>query len=60
MSEGNGVAGSPLSIRVGDRLIVTSLERLASAWHDAIPRIMSRSAAAVAAASTETLTAPVN
>ena len=54
-----GVAGAPLSIRVGTRLIVTSLERLAAAWHDAIPNIMSRSTAPIAVAATETLTTPV-
>ena len=44
-----------LSIRVGSRLVEAPLARLATAWHDAIPRIMSRSVAAAAAVITETL-----
>ena len=44
-----------LSIRVGSRLVDAPLGRLATAWHDAIPRIMSRSVAAAAAVITETL-----
>jgi phosphoribosylformylglycinamidine synthase len=37
-----------LSITVGDRVIRAPLERLARAYHEAIPRIMSRSAAEAA------------
>jgi phosphoribosylformylglycinamidine (FGAM) synthase-like enzyme len=44
-----------LSIRVGSRFVDAPLARLANAWHDAIPRIMSRSVAAAAAVITETL-----
>ena len=44
-----------LSLRVGSRLIDAPLTRLAAAWHDAIPKIMSRSVAAAAAVITETL-----
>ena len=53
-------ASQSLSLRLGQRLIVAPLERLARAWHDAIPTIMSRSASATAAAITETLAVPVN
>jgi phosphoribosylformylglycinamidine synthase II len=44
-----------LTIRAGSRLIDAPLARLAAAWHDAIPTIMSRSVAAAAAVITETL-----
>jgi len=46
---------SSLTIRVGSRLVDAPLARLAAAWHDAIPKIMSRSVAAAAAVITETL-----
>ena len=44
-----------LSIAAGSRTFDAPLARLASAWHDAIPTIMSRSVAAAAAVITETL-----
>ena len=55
-----GPAGGSLSIRLGARLIDAPVARLASAWHDAIPTIMSRSASATGVAITETLAVPVN
>ena len=49
-------ASSPsLTIRIGARRIDAPLARIAGAWHDAIPTIMSRSVAAAAAVITETL-----
>jgi phosphoribosylformylglycinamidine synthase len=51
---------SALSIQVGSRRIVAPLDRIARAWHDAIPTIMSRSVSTTAAAITETLATPVN
>jgi phosphoribosylformylglycinamidine synthase len=53
-------ADSALTFQVGQRRIVASLDRLAGAWHDAIPTIMSRSVSATAAVTTETLATPVN
>ena len=44
-----------LSIRAGARQIDAPLARIAAAWHDAIPTIMTRSVAAAAAVMTETL-----
>jgi phosphoribosylformylglycinamidine synthase len=55
-----GPVGGSLSIRLGARLIDAPLTRLASAWHDAIPTIMSRSASATGVAITDTLAVPVN
>ena len=53
---GSVVAQSPtLSIRSASRSIEVPVARLAAAWHDAIPTIMSRSVAAAAAVITETL-----
>jgi phosphoribosylformylglycinamidine synthase subunit PurL len=52
-------ADSSLTLQVGQRRIVASLDRLARAWHDAIPTIMSRSVSATAAVITETLATPV-
>jgi phosphoribosylformylglycinamidine synthase len=49
-----------LSIQVGPRRIVAPLDRIARAWHDAIPTIMSRSVSTTAAVITETLATPVN
>ena len=50
---------SSLTLQIGQRRIVASLDRLARAWHDAIPTIMSRSVSATAAVITETLATPV-
>ena len=50
---------STLDIRVGPTRITAPLDRLARAWHDAIPTIMSRSPAAAAPSFTETLASPV-
>jgi phosphoribosylformylglycinamidine synthase II len=52
-------ADSSLTLQIGQRRIVASLDRLARAWHDAIPTIMSRSVSATAAVITETLATPV-
>jgi phosphoribosylformylglycinamidine synthase II len=53
-------AGEPLRVRVGARTFEAPLDRLASAYHDAIPRIMERSVAvAVASAVEDSLTRPV-
>jgi len=41
-------AAAPLSIAVGGRTLVAPLPRLETAYHDAIPRRMEHSAAAVA------------
>ena len=49
-----------LRLTVGARTIDAPLSRLAAAWHDAIPAIMTRSPSAAAAALTETLTTPVS
>ena len=42
--------GTGFSIRIGDAQWSAPVDRLAGAWHDAIPRIMQRSVAAVAIA----------
>ena len=52
-----GGPGDDLVLRVGDRRIAAPLGRLAEAYHDTIPGIMSRSPAALAAA--ESSLAPV-
>jgi phosphoribosylformylglycinamidine synthase len=53
---GRVAADSPLlTLRLQSRVIEAPLARLAGAWHDAIPQIMSRSVAAAAAVITETL-----
>ena len=58
---GTVVASSDaLSMQLGARRIVAPLDRLARAWHDAIPSIMSRSPGATTVAITDTLAAPVN
>jgi hypothetical protein len=43
-------AADGLSIRVGERVMSATIESLASSFHDAIPSIMARSAAAAGAA----------
>jgi phosphoribosylformylglycinamidine synthase len=48
-------ASSSLSIRAGSRKVEAPLARLAAAWHDAIPNIMTRSVAAAKAVINETL-----
>jgi hypothetical protein len=53
-------ATSPaVEVRVGSLRVSAALGRLAAAWHDAIPSIMSRSPAAAAPSFTETLASPV-
>ena len=48
-----------LRIRIGGRMIDAPLARLAEAYHEAIPRIMARSVATIAAAAEDTLMTPV-
>jgi hypothetical protein len=50
-------AARELSLRVGDRIIRAPLDRLARAYHEAIPAAMTRAATAVAI--TEASTVPI-